>query len=548
MVVIMQWRFLNDNSPKTAEDLEQILLQNRQITDPESFFKPITPDKISLEDVGLDVDQVRIAKERVLQAIEKKEQILVFGDYDADGVCATAILWEALYSLGADALPFIPHREKHGYGLTWAAIEELKKRSLPKLVVTVDTGIVALEAVEQLTKQGVEVIITDHHQPENTLPDALAIVHTPEIAGSGVAWFFAREFSEEAAKQSLDLAALATVSDMMPLRGANRSLVFHGLQALQQTKRLGLQTLIKVANLEKRPITASTVGYALAPRINAMGRLSHGLDALRLLCTTSKARAIELAGLVDETNANRQQLTEDLLQMAKQQVLGQKKESILISHSPDFHEGVIGLIAGKLAEWYGKPAIVISTTGESAKASARSVPGVNIIELIRTAREYLLEVGGHPMAAGFGFEHDKLNDLMNHLYQTARESIDPALLLKTLDIECLLPLSIVDEALIKTIDKFAPFGQANPEPIFALQDLRIVEISTVGSDSQHLKLTLQTAGDGTTITALAWGKGELANGLITGSLVSLAGRLETNHWRNRVTLQVVVKDMQVSEG
>jgi single-stranded-DNA-specific exonuclease len=415
-------------------------------------------------------------------------------------------------------------------------------------VVTVDTGIVALEAVEQLTKQGVEVIITDHHQPENTLPDALAIVHTPEIAGSGVAWFFAREFSEEAAKQSLDLAALATVSDMMPLRGANRSLVFHGLQALQQTKRLGLQTLIKVANLEKRPITASTVGYALAPRINAMGRLSHGLDALRLLCTTSKARAIELAGLVDETNANRQQLTEDLLQMAKQQVLGQKKESILISHSPDFHEGVIGLIAGKLAEWYGKPAIVISTTGESAKASARSVPGVNIIELIRTAREYLLEVGGHPMAAGFGFEHDKLNDLMNHLYQTARESIDPALLLKTLDIECLLPLSIVDEALIKTIDKFAPFGQANPEPIFALQDLRIVEISTVGSDSQHLKLTLQTAGDGTTITALAWGKGELANGLITGSLVSLAGRLETNHWRNRVTLQVVVKDMQVSEG
>ncbi|HEX9817786.1 MAG TPA: DHH family phosphoesterase, partial [Patescibacteria group bacterium] len=319
MVVVMQWRFLNNNIPHLPADLEQILLQNRQITDPEIFFSPPELSQITLEDVEIDLEQVRIAKERLLQAIKKKEQILVFGDYDADGICATAIMWEALYSLGANALPFIPHREKHGYGLTWAAIEELSERPFPAVVITVDTGIVALEAVKELTNKGVEVIITDHHQPETTLPSALAIVHTPLISGSAVAWFMARELSEKATRQSLDLAALATISDMMPLRGVNRSLVFHGLKAINQTKRLGLKTLLKVAKLDKKPVNAGTVGYALAPRINAMGRLSHGLDALRLLCTTSQSRAWQLAMLLDDTNSDRQQLTDDLLQLAKQQ-------------------------------------------------------------------------------------------------------------------------------------------------------------------------------------------------------------------------------------
>jgi single-stranded-DNA-specific exonuclease len=255
-----------------------------------------------------------------------------------------------------------------------------------------------------------------------------------------------------------------------------------------------------------------------------------------------------LAILVDETNADRQQLTEDLLQLAKQQALGQKKESLLIAHSEDFHEGVIGLIAGKLSEWYAKPAIVISTRGATAKASARSVPGVNITELIRTAREYLLEVGGHPMAAGFGFEHQQLAAIMNHLYQAARENIDPGLLQKTLDIECLLPLNLVDETLLKTIEKFAPFGQENHEPLFALQDLRISEVTTVGSDGQHLKLSLVDAGDGANITALAWGKGETASSLVVDSLVSVVGRLEANRWRDRVTMQLIVKDLQASEA
>ncbi len=544
----MQWRFLSDRVPQKIADVSEILLSNRQITDADEFFQPKSPAEITPADIEMGLEQLKVAKDRILEAIEKKQKILVFGDYDADGICATAVLWEALYDLGADAMPFIPHREKHGYGLTWAAVEELKKHSLPDLVITVDTGITAVETVKLLRQEGVDVIISDHHQPDETLPNALAIVHTTMVSGASVAWFLARELNEKAAQNSLDLVTIAAISDMMPLLGVNRSLVWHGLEVLRNTKRPGLQALFKAGGFKTKDIDAGTVGYGIAPRINAMGRLSHGLDALRLLCTTSSKKAKELATLVDDTNADRQQLTDDLLQLAKQQVRGQRDQSLLIAHSPDFHEGVIGLIAGKLAEWYAKPAIVISTRGDSAKASARSVPGVNITELIRTGKKLLLEVGGHPMAAGFGFELSKLDDVMNHLYQYAQENIDPELLQKTLDIECLIPTSLVNKELISTINKFAPFGQSNYQPVFALQNLKIKQVQTVGNQQQHLKLTLTDSKGELDLPALAWGRGEAANNLQPDDLINVAGVLETNEWRDRVTVQLILRDLQPAES
>jgi single-stranded-DNA-specific exonuclease len=393
------------------------------------------------------------------------------------------------------------------------------------------------------------VIVTDHHQPEETLPEALAVIHTTQVCGSAVSWFTAREFDSAAADRALDLAALATISDLMPLKGANRRLVFHGLRSINVSRRPGLKALIQAAGLGKRAIDAGTIGYSLAPRINAMGRLSHGLDALRLLCTKDAGRAAQLAQLVDDTNADRQQLTEDLLQLAKRQVQEQKKESLLIAFSPDFHEGVIGLIAGKLAEWYAKPAIVISTRGEVAKASARSVPGVNITELIRTAKQYLLEAGGHPMAAGFGFEPGKLNKLMEYLFTYARENIDPALLQKTLDIDCPLELQQVTADLVRNIQKFAPFGQENPEPVFALKELRIAQIQRIGAQQQHLKLFLEgTDGTAGRLQALAWGKGEAADNLEAGATADIAGVLQLNAWRDKVSVQLIIRDVRLAES
>jgi single-stranded-DNA-specific exonuclease len=544
----MQWRLLSEKIPQSLPELEQLLLTNRGILEPEAFFKPPAPSSISLESAGFDLEQVRLAKKRILTAIKKQQKILVFGDYDADGICSTAIMWETLNSLGAKALPFIPEREKHGYGLSLAALAELSAHPLPDLIITVDTGIVAHEAIKQLVSKGVEVIITDHHQPETTLPPALAVVHTTAVCGTAVAWFMARELAETEANNKLDLVALATVSDLMPLRDINRSLVFHGLKQLNQTKRLGLQKLIEASGLTGKTLDAGSIGYALAPRINAMGRLSHGLDALRLLCTTNKTRAIELASLVDETNADRQQMTEDLLQLAREQVRSQKNESLLIAYSPDFHEGVIGLIAGKLTEWFAKPAIVISMRGELAKGSARSVPGVNITELIRTAREHLLEVGGHPMAAGFGFEPAKLDALMKQLFEYARINIDASLLQKTLNIDCTLPFSLVNENTVAALQKFAPFGQGNHEPVFKLEKLTLVEVKQIGAQQQHLKLILQDKSSNVRLQALLWGKGEVADQLELKQLVNVVGQLQLNQWQDRTTVQLIVKDLQPVEA
>jgi single-stranded-DNA-specific exonuclease len=543
----MLWNFLSEETPKTAEEVTKTLLSNRKIVDQDLFFSPPNPLDISVEELGIDSKMLQLAKDRILEAIEKKQKILVFGDYDADGVSATAILWKSLYELKADVLPFIPNREKHGYGLTDAALKELYEKPLPDLIITVDTGIVAHKAVDELVEKGIDVIITDHHQPEKDLPKALYVVHSTKICGAAVAWTLVREFGEELAKKNLDLVALATVTDLMVLKGNNRALVFHGLKEINKDKRKGLTTLKKIAGLENREITATHLGFVIGPRINAMGRLSSAMDALRLLCTNNQERALKLAGLIDNTNSDRQQLTRDLYQQARQQIAEQKDEHILVVHSSDFHEGIIGLIAGRLTEAYAKPSIVISTKGDVSKASARSVPGVNITEIIRTARKLLLEFGGHPMAAGFGFEHDNLSSVAQYFAEYGRENISPDLLQKRLDTECLLPMDLVDVELIESINKLAPFGQGNSVPVFAFKDIRVEDIKTMGSENQHLKLTLTDAGSNKKLTVLAWRKAQMAESLEIGALVNAAVVLEINEWRGKKTPQAVLKDLQLAE-
>jgi len=541
----MLWNFLTTNVPESLADLTEILLKNRKILDQELFFNPPDPLTISVEELGLDIDALQQAKERVLFAIKNKQKILVFGDYDADGVSATAIMWQSLYELGAEVLPFIPHREKHGYGLTDKALAELDQQPLPALLITVDTGIVAHQAIAELQSRGVDVIVTDHHQPDEVLPAALAVVHSIKICGAAVAWAFIRELSEDLAKKNLDLVALATVTDLMSLKGVNRALVVAGLKAINHEPRLGLKTLIEVAGLTNQQITSIHLGYVLGPRINAMGRLSSATDALRLICTNSANRANQLAQIVNNTNFDRQQLTADLYQFAQDQAELQHAEKIIVVHSGDFHEGIIGLIAGKLTERYAKPAIVISTRGKTAKASARSVPGVNITEIIRTAHELLLEFGGHPMAAGFGFEQDKLTAVVDYLLNYGRENISSDLLQKSLEIDCLLPVALVDLKAIDLIAKFAPFGQGNHLPLFALADMRVTEIKVLGRQAEHLKLTLTSAGNQQSVVALFWGKAELKESLTVGSLVDVVGVLDVNEWQGVKTPQLIGKDLKL---
>lgn len=554
----MEWQYLHEKPVSSLPELRHVLLKNRQIDDEQTFFTPISPLNLELSFVGIDEGQAKKALQRLQIAREKQEDVLVFGDYDADGICATAVLWLTLHACGFNARPFIPHRAKHGYGLSEKALTEILATQKPDLIVTVDNGIVATSQIEWLQEQGVEVIVTDHHQPEfenelPILPPALAVFHTTQLCGTTVAWMLAREITthlgqgSELVEQGLDLCGIATIADQVPLQKANRSFAKFGVAALQKTSRPGIKTLCQAAGVELDQITVNTVNYVLAPRINAMGRLDYGLDALRLLCTNNPARAHALATTLSNTNTRRQTLTDDLLKVAQSQAETWKEEHIIIAYSDTFHDGVIGLIAGRLMEIYHKPAIVLAVGPETAKASARSVPGVNIVELIRLVRDDLLEVGGHPMAAGFGLLSNKLEAVRHKLQQLAKHYVKPELLHPVIEIECPLAPSLLSLPLTELLAEFEPFGQGNHQPVFALLNVRVLDCMTMGKEGQHLKLVLCAAGDSQMkpIHALAWRMGNNADQL-HGQCLNVAGVIEVNEWKGKRSLQVVVKDVEIT--
>lgn len=549
----MRIRVLHSSQPQTLSELKTILIDNRQITDAELFFNPPHPTQLQPADVGISVEELKKAVKIIQEAISGSKKIVIFGDYDADGICATAILWRCLHEAGAAVFPFIPDRKRHGYGLTIKGIDELIEQYHPDLIVTVDNGIVAHEAIRYATDLGIQVIISDHHQKEyaedgaEILSTADAVVHTTALCGTTVAWFLGASVHQEAAADALDLCALATLADQVPLTNYNRSFAVHGLQALRETERPGLLALLELAQSEQATLTEQDVSYGLAPRINAMGRLSHGLDALRLLCTTHLATAEKLAVRLQETNTERQDLTKDQYEVADMQQKSQSEEHILVVHSATFHEGIIGLIAGKLAEKYFKPVVVISTNGETGKGSARSIAGVNITDLLRSVRSDLLEIGGHPMAGGFSIQVEKIAIFQQRLFELARTEIQPELLVRETVAECLLPTELCTPETYAVVQQFAPFGAANSKPQFLLEDLQIQSSTALGKNQQHLKLILSSTKTGESYTALWWGAGHQLETWVTGKLVNVVAQLAINEWKGKKTLQLILKVVQEVE-
>lgn len=552
-----RWLAKSDKQPTTMTEIHKLLLVNRGVSDEPSFFSPRSPVEMQLGEVGIDEAQVTVALDRIEQARQQQEPVLVFGDYDVDGITATAVMWEALQAIGITAQPFIPHREKHGYGLSTRAVDEvLAGVSRPSLIITVDNGIVAHASLTRLAEAGVDVIVSDHHQPEDAgYPPALAVVHSTKLCGCTVAWFLAqaikRRFLDDYdpstdTKLGLDLTVLATVADQVPLLGANRSFVVHGLPALRRSERVGLQSLMTWANVAPSTITTTTINFGLAPRLNAMGRLAHGLDALRLLCTTNRDRARQLTQVISDMNSRRQELTAQWLITARLAAEAQAAERVLVVASTEYHEGVIGLLAGRLMEEYAKPTIVIAVGESTAKASARSISQVNVVELIRQVRHDLLEVGGHPMAAGFSLEVSKIEIVTNQLHTLARERVRPEWLVPSLELEAYLPADLVTAELADEIATFEPFGVGNPQPVFGWQKLTLTKVETFGSDKQHLRLKLSVPTQSQPVTALAWGQAGLADKLAAGEEIDLAAALEWNEWQGRQSLQLMVKDLRLS--
>lgn len=547
----MKWHIQSTNPPKDLQDLEKILLNNRKIKDKKSFFKGVSPFKISLEELGIEKKELEKIQKRLKKALINQEKIIIFGDYDADGISATAVLWQLLHAQSYNVLPFIPNRLKHGYGLSTKAIDDLlsDQKDLA-LIITVDNGIVAHDTLQLLKEKKIDVIITDHHQKDGDQLEALAIFHSNAVCGCALSWFLARELGTEKEKKLLinllALVAIATVTDLMPLLAINRSLLMYGLVILRTNPSLGLKHLFALAAIEQNKIDTYTLGFQIGPRINAMGRLASGMDALRLLCTKNKAQAIALSNLLHNTNEDRQNLTFDLTKQAEELAAKEMNEKIIILSSADYHEGIIGLIAGRMTEKFAKPSIVINVGAEISKASARSLPGFNITEFIRLFKKDLLEMGGHPLAAGFALETKKIAAVKIKMQKKAQVLLANEKLEKILETESVLPTALLTPKTVEFVEKFAPFGLANPKPIFVLRTATLKNYKFLGREGEHLKLTIAFDASDQEYEVLAWRQAALAKQLTLGNKLDLAVSLEINSFRGSDKLQLILKDLKTA--
>ncbi|MBI2404953.1 single-stranded-DNA-specific exonuclease RecJ [Candidatus Gottesmanbacteria bacterium] len=536
------------------DDIIPMLLKNRGLDSKkkiEEFLHPSEPHTLPPDAVGIDRRALKKALARIQEAINDHESIVVYTDYDADGVTAGAIMWEALYALGARVMPYIPHRVDEGYGLSKKGIDTVNEQYHPTLIITVDHGITAREKVAYAKSLGIDVIVTDHHVKPEKLPDCL-VVHTTKLSGAGISWFVAKEILSTCSTPGVEpgellaLATIGTIADMVPLVGPNRSIAKYGLAGINATKRVGLEALITDAGLMKGNIGTYEISHILAPRLNAMGRLVHAMDALRLLCTKQKEKAMILAQKLGLTNKERQQLTIETTHHALQGVPSfyrkrgdALRKLIFVSHA-SYNQGVIGLVAGKLVEEFYRPAIVVSKGDAISKASARSISGFNIVEAIRTCSDILVAVGGHPMAAGFTIETQYLSVLRERLEKFANESLSSEKLERTLRVDAEIPLEAVTEDLWKAIREFEPFGFGNLEPVFATRDVTVDDVRLVGSDGKHLKLKISN-----TMEAIGFGLGTVYGELKPGTSVDIVYTIDMNTWNGSRRLQLKLKDIHL---
>lgn len=463
-------------------------------------------------------------------------------------------MWETLHLLGFKVFPHVPDRKSEGYGFSKVGIDLVKEKYNPALIISVDHGIMGHKQISYAKSLGIDVIITDHHSKAETDPtDALAIFHTSKLSGSGVAYFFAKTIFEEL-KNSLDakassiltkhfsndyqaLAAIGTVADLVPLIGASRALVKHGLEALTKSSRPGLKHLFIDAEIVGRNMSPYEVGFIIAPRINAFGRLTHAIDALRMLCTVSESRASELAKKSGTVNKDRQALVEIGIEQALKQV--NETDKIIIVSSPDWNEGIIGLIASKLVEKYYRPAIVLAISDGHAKASVRSITGVDITAFLRIHEKLLISIGGHAMAAGLSIEVKNLEKFKKAILTDAEKNITDEQLIPTTNVDMQIPFELNTLELAHALEKLSPFGVGNPYPVFSTEG-QIADKKLLGKNSDHLKLMIKS-GDILPIECMFFKQGALHDELKIGEKREFVYKLEINRWNGREKVSMMGK-------
>lgn len=523
------------------------LLSARGITDAASAERYLNPSYEHLYDPYLMNDMEK-AVSIIREARAQGKTAAVYGDYDADGVCASAILLEALHAFGVNAFSYIPSRLTEGYGLNMDAISTLSGQA--GLLISVDCGITAVSEVKEAKAQGMRVILTDHHTIPEELPPADAVLHPqlgeypfPSLCGAGVAWKLACALlGLEEAKKTLELAALATVADLVPLQDENRVIVSLGLKMMSETKRLGLMSLKKVCGIrEGVPMASEQIAYQLAPRLNAGGRLSTAQQALDLLLTEDRDEAERLANELQTLNQERREVEQQVLREASAQLVGRDLSKIrsLVLFGENWNPGVVGLTAGKLAERWNYPAIVLTKNGEDYSGSGRSVGKIDLHGALCACKDLLTRFGGHKMAAGLALKPDDLNAFTDRFDLVVREQLGEDDLIPETVYDTTLTLNEVSLDTVSKLDLLAPFGLNNPPPVFLMEDLQVVSSRAVGSDQSHLKLTL--AQNGAVREGIAFGQAKSQT--VLSKEVSIVASVDKNEFNGKTTAQLKVRSL-----
>ncbi|RTE08270.1 single-stranded-DNA-specific exonuclease RecJ [Paenibacillus whitsoniae] len=506
------------------------------------------------------LDGMREAVERIRKALDNGEFIRIYGDYDADGVSSTSLMAHLLDGLGAKFDTYIPHRIREGYGLNRGAVTLAKEQGV-QLLITVDTGISAAEEIAYCRELGLDVIVTDHHEPPERLPEALAVINPKKpgcpypykyLAGVGVAFKLAHALLGRFPDELLEFAALGTVADLMPLTGENRLIVKHGLERMQDSAYAGFRALIAVSGIERKEVTAGHIGFSLAPKINASGRLEAADIAVKLLTTRNLQEAEQIAAELDMLNKERQQIVEDMVSEAFVMAEAQREkgmDKVIVVAAEGWNVGVVGIVASKIVERYYRPTLVLSidpATGK-AKGSARSIAGFDLYQALTACKELFDHYGGHQAAAGMTLKRSHLDELTHRLNEIAASLLTEQDYIPLIKADSQCHLADVPIACIEQLELLAPFGMGNPSPRFLFSGASLSDIRTMGKEKQHLKLGISQAKDevACTVEAVAFGKGHIA-GLITPSAsIDVVGELSINEWNGVRKPQIVLQDIRI---
>ena len=528
------------------------ILVNKNITQKDEIDLFMNPTRKDFHNPFLMPD-MEIIVDRVLQAIEQKEKIMIYGDYDADGITSITVLKSFLEERGLEVASYIPNRLDEGYGLNKTALKKIYDDGY-RLIITVDCGISGIDEVDYANSLGMEVLITDHHEPAETLPKAVAVVDAKrkdnkypfnQLAGVGVVFKLIQAISikldleEKEYLKYLDIVCIGTISDIVPLIDENRVIAKLGLKLIAQTKNIGLKALLEVIGFKN--IDSTTISFGVAPRINACGRMGDEQVALDLFLEKDYDKAKELAIKLNEYNIERQTIEKSIFDEATEKIeKNEKDKACIIVGSEGWHHGIIGIVASKVTEMYFKPSILICFEGNDGKGSGRSIPGFDLHDALTECSDYLEKFGGHSMAVGVTVSRDKF-ELFKNKFEEYAKSHDIDKIIPVINIDSELSLKDIDIDSVKSLQKLEPYGEANKMPVFMIRNLKINSIRAL-SEGKHLKLTLKD--DGYMINAFGFNMGNLSNEYLIDDKVDVIGNLDINSFNGNESIQLILKDIR----